>query len=73
MSLGPSTSPGHVVPCSTRARSLRIRTGVASSEPKTVWATRRDDEWEVTNPVTQADLDAAAEAMDRALRGTSET
>ena len=58
---------------SARARSLHIRFRVAGNDPETVWAVRRDDEWEFTNPVAEADLHALAEAMDRALPGTLDT
>ena len=50
-----------------RARGLHIRTGVANSDPMTVWAARRQDELEFAHPTTEVDVLARAFGSDANL------
>jgi hypothetical protein len=50
-----------------RSRSLRVCTGVATGDERTVWACRPREDIEFLHPTTEEDSKRAAEAMERAM------
>ncbi|GAA1994895.1 hypothetical protein [Catenulispora subtropica] len=49
-------------------RSLRVLTGIAKGDDRTVWACRPDEDIEFLRPTTDEEAARAVEAMERAMR-----